>query len=43
VRCPRTLAVIDPVLVHITNLKDDELFEVDVPDFPTEYLTNPEK
>ena len=41
--CPRTLAVIDPVFVTITNLKDDEVFEIDVPDFPTEYLTNPDK
>jgi len=30
----RTLAVLEPVLVHITNIKDGEVKVLEVPDFP---------
>lgn len=30
----RTLAVLEPVLVKITNIKDGEVKVLDVPDFP---------
>ena len=35
--CPRSLAVIDPVLVRIVDLDDKFRGEVDAPDFPLEF------
>lgn len=32
----RSLAVIEPVLVHITNVDDNFALEIDAPDFPTQ-------
>lgn len=31
----RTLAVLDPIVVNITNMKDDEVKIMEVKDFPT--------